>query len=94
MTLIPKKFHNDTIDCSFTCYIQITENNKEIPWFKGIEIARALGYKNAKNAILRHVEQDDKINMQYCNVLRRVQTVPNRASKSDADTSKMTLKQF
>ena len=31
------------------------------PWFKGIHIAKFLGYKNTTDAIIRHVNEDDKL---------------------------------
>ena len=30
------------------------------PWFVGIDVARALGYKKPRNAVARHVDDEDK----------------------------------
>ena len=36
----------------------VTEDGE--PWFKGVEAAAALGYKNPAKAIRDHVDQEDK----------------------------------
>jgi prophage antirepressor-like protein/predicted transcriptional regulator len=40
--------------------IEIYQKGDEI-WFKGVDAARTLGYKNTVNAIQRHVEPEDKL---------------------------------
>ena len=37
-------------------------------WFKGRDVARSLGYEETRNAILRHVEDEDKTTLE---VLKR-----------------------
>lgn len=37
-------------------------NNK--PWFVGKDVAEALGYKNSKNAVPTHVDEEDKLSTQ------------------------------
>ena len=39
--------------------IQVIERNGE-PWFIGKEIATVLGYKNASDALIKHVDDEDK----------------------------------
>lgn len=39
--------------------IQVIERNGE-PWFIGKEIATVLGYKNANDALIKHVDDEDK----------------------------------
>lgn len=39
--------------------IRIVERNGE-PWFVGKDIAQALGYRNTKDALARHVDDEDK----------------------------------
>ena len=33
-------------------------------WFKGTDVARSLGYEKTRNAILRHVEDEDKTTLE------------------------------
>lgn len=40
--------------------IRTTSINGE-PWFIGKDVARTLGYKNTKDALSKHVDEDDKI---------------------------------
>ena len=30
------------------------------PWFVGLDVAKALGYSNTRDALIRHIEDDDK----------------------------------
>lgn len=34
------------------------------PWFVGIDVAKSLGYANPKNAVPKHVSEEDKLNTQ------------------------------
>lgn len=34
------------------------------PWFVGKDVAEALGYKNSKNAVPTHVDEEDKLSTQ------------------------------
>lgn len=40
----------------------ITIDNE--PWFVGIDVAKSLGYANPKNAVPKHVSEEDKLNTQ------------------------------
>lgn len=31
------------------------------PWFVGIDVAKSLGYANPKNAVPKHVSEEDKL---------------------------------
>jgi anti-repressor protein len=39
--------------------VRVVEHNGE-PWFVGKDVAEVLGYKNTKDALLTHVDKDDK----------------------------------
>lgn len=47
------------------------------PWFVGYDVAYALGYKNQSDAILKHVEEDDKRVIQKSQITT-FEDVPNR----------------
>lgn len=34
------------------------------PWFVGIDVAKSLGYANPKNAVSKHVSEEDKLGTQ------------------------------
>ena len=53
MSIIEKVFHYEENE------ITVTKCRDEI-WFKGEDIAKALGYEKTRNAILKHVDDDDK----------------------------------
>ena len=53
MSIIEKVFHYEENE------ITVIECRDEI-WFRGKEIAKALGYEKTRNAILKHVNDDDK----------------------------------
>jgi prophage antirepressor-like protein len=44
-----------------------------VPWFKGKQVATILGYVNTRKAILDHVDEDEKINLEE---LRRHESLP------------------
>ena len=53
MSIVEKVFHYEENEISvFKCRDDI--------WFRGKDIAKALGYKKTRNAILKHVDDDDK----------------------------------
>ena len=53
MSIIEKVFHYEENEISvIKCIDEI--------WFKGKDIAKALGYEKTLNAILKHVEDEDK----------------------------------
>ena len=53
MSIIEKVFHNEENE------ITVIKCRDEI-WFKGKDIAKALGYEKTRNAILKHVDDDDR----------------------------------
>ena len=50
-----QKFENNILKCSVDCVI--VDNNV---WFRGKDVAIALGYENTTQAIQNHVEDEDK----------------------------------
>ena len=53
MSIIEKAFHYEENE------ISVNKCRDEI-WFRGKDIAKALGYEKTRNAILKHVDDDDK----------------------------------
>ena len=53
MSIIEKVFHYEENE------ITVIKCRDEI-WFRGKDIAKALGYEKTRNAILKHVSDDDK----------------------------------
>ena len=53
MSIIEKVFHYEENE------ISVIKCRDEI-WFRGKDIAEALGYEKTRNAILKHVDDDDK----------------------------------
>ena len=53
MSIIEKVFHYEENE------ISVIKCRDEI-WFRGKDIAKALGYEKTRNAILKHVDDDDK----------------------------------
>ena len=53
MSIIEKAFHYEENE------ISVIKCRDEI-WFRGKDIAKALGYEKTRNAILKHVNDDDK----------------------------------
>ena len=53
MSIIEKVFHYEENE------ISVIKCRDEI-WFRGKDIAKALGYEKTRNAILKHVNDDDK----------------------------------
>ena len=61
MSIIEKVFHYEENE------ITVVKCRDDI-WFKGRDVARSLGYEKTLNAILRHVEDEDKTTLE---VLKR-----------------------
>ena len=53
MSIMEKVFHNEENE------ITVIKCRDEL-WFRGKDIAKALGYEKTRNAILKHVDDDDK----------------------------------
>ena len=52
-----KEYTNTELNFTINAYI----NNSGNPWFEGKELATLLGYKNTNDAIIKHVDEEDKI---------------------------------
>ena len=57
MSIIEKVFHYEENE------ISVIKCRDEI-WFRGKDIAKALGYEKTCNAILKHVEDEDKSSLE------------------------------
>lgn len=55
--MLEKKYSNDELDIELTLYI----DNKQSIWFKGKDVALILGYSDTKQAIRKHIDNEDKI---------------------------------
>ena len=55
--LVEKLFHNSELNIELTSYI----DDKQNVWFKGKDIAKILGYSNTKDALKRHVSEENKM---------------------------------
>jgi len=50
-----QKFNNNVLNCSVDCVV--VDNNV---WFRGKDVATAIGYKDTTHAIINNVEIEDK----------------------------------
>lgn len=66
--------------------IRTIEQNGE-PWFAGADIAKALGYANTKDAILTHVDDDDRRLVQRSEIATFENHLPKEAFPFDFVTS-------
>ena len=55
--LITREYFNN----EYLSEVTMIQDDDKIIWFKGVDIARILGYSNTREALKRHVEEDDKI---------------------------------
>ena len=55
--MIEKMFVNDDLEIELTSYI----DDKQNIWFRGKDIATILGYSNTKEALKRHVSEENKM---------------------------------
>ena len=53
MSIVEKVFHYEENE------ISVIKCRDDI-WFRGKDIAKALGYEKTRNAILKHIDDDDK----------------------------------
>ena len=60
ISLTFKKFENKELNVSIDTHI----DGKQNTWFKGKDVADALGYKRPRKAISDHVDEEDKIEYQ------------------------------
>ena len=57
--LITREYFNN----EYLSEVTMIQDDDKIIWFKGADIARILGYSNTREALKRHVEEDDKIKL-------------------------------
>ena len=69
MSLALKKFENSVLGISINTYI----DGKQNVWFKGKDVALALGYKDADDALRKHVDGDYKCTLNVPSIHREVQ---------------------
>ena len=53
MSMIEKKFANKDLEIELTSYIDNV-------WFRGKDVAEILGYSKTRDALLKHVDNEDK----------------------------------
>ena len=54
--MIEKKFVNEDLEIELTSFI----DDKQNVWFRGKEIAEILGYSKTRDALLKHIDTEDK----------------------------------
>ena len=54
--MIEKKFVNEDLEIELTSFI----DNKQNVWFRGKDVAEILGYSKTRDALLKHVDSEDK----------------------------------
>ena len=72
MSMIEKKFVNEDLEIELTSFI----DDKQNIWFRGKDVAEILGYSKTRDALLKHVDNEDKqlISWRPQNVDSRSQT--------------------
>ena len=56
MSMIEKNFVNEDLEIELTSFI----DDKENVWFRGKDVAESLGYSKTRDALLKHVDNEDK----------------------------------
>ena len=56
MSMIEKKFVNEDLEIELTSFI----DDKQNVWFQGKDVAEILGYSKTRDALLKHVDNEDK----------------------------------
>ena len=56
MSMIEKKFVNEDLEIELTSFI----DDKQNIWFRGKDVAEILGYSKTRDALLKHVDNEDK----------------------------------
>ena len=56
VSMIEKKYINQDVNIKLTSYI----DSKQNVWFRGKEVADILGYSKTRDALLKHVDNEDK----------------------------------
>ena len=54
--MLEKKFTNEDLGIELTSYIDYNQN----VWFRGKDVAESLGYSKTRDALLKHVDNEDK----------------------------------
>ena len=54
--MIEKKFVNEDLEIELTSFI----DDKQNVWFQGKDVAEILGYSKTRDALLKHVDNEDK----------------------------------
>jgi prophage antirepressor-like protein len=57
--IITKEYFND----KYLSEVTMIQDNENVVWFKGIDVASILGYSNREKAIRMHVDEDEKKKM-------------------------------
>jgi len=52
---------NEINSSTYNCKIRFLRTDDSTIWLKGVDVANCLGYSNTKDAILRHVDEEDKL---------------------------------
>ena len=52
---------NEINSSTYNCKIRFLRTDDSTIWLKGVDEANCLGYSNTKGAILRHVDEEDKL---------------------------------
>ena len=55
MSMIEKKFVNEDLEIELTSFI----DDKQNVWFQGKDVAEILGYSKTRDALLKHVDNED-----------------------------------
>ena len=58
---------NEINSSTFNCDIRFLKTDDSVIWLKGVDVANCLGYSNTKDAILRHVDEEDKLTFEEAN---------------------------
>ena len=58
MSMIEKKFVNEDLEIELTSLNFI--DDKQNIWFRGKDVAEILGYSKTRDALLKHVDNEDK----------------------------------
>ena len=56
MSMIEKNFVNEDLEIELTSFI----DDKENVWFRGKDVAESLGYSKTRDALLKHIDNEDK----------------------------------
>ena len=89
MSMIEKKFVNEDLEIELTSFI----DDKQNIWFRGKDVAEILGYSKTRDALLKHVDNEDKqlISWRPQNVDSRSQTQNRYYSLRSAERSEFII---